>query len=344
MYTSYNNASNHSLQSIVNDIIAGSKLGSEHFSWFSRYFIWDCFLSPTLKFIGLNSNNEDSSVTTTGELKVIGVGYGRTGTYSLAKALERLGYPTLHTQHLYRHYDIMKMWMREVVEPSIEAGTIMMGKPDWNAITSEGFEATADFPSSLYFEELMEFYPNAKFILTTKGPGRSIDWFRSWEGMTQAALQSVYVSHHVLSQMEMYGKYFRWLMAHVNQNNEFLTKPFPIHSGQDSERSITSYEAHNELVRMSIPPHRLLEYNLKDGWEPLCQFLEVDACPLNETFPTINSALCKHVESLSSILYAVAITSLILFTLVAWVCRITTGKSVIQWMATRHQEKKSKIH
>ena len=341
--TATTNVNSYSLMSISGDVIIGTKMGTDHFVWFSRYFLWDCFLAPVLQVLRLSSSAKDNAIEA-GELKVICVGYGRTGTFSLTKALDKLGYPTLHTQHLYRHYNIMKMWMKQVVEPSIEAESVMMGNPDWNVITQQGFEAIADFPASLYFEELAERYPNAKFILTTKGPGRSEDWFRSWEGMNQAALQSVYVAHRFLSQVEMYGKYFRWLIAHVNQDNVFLSKPFPIHEGQNKKSAIASYEAHNKLVRRTIPPERLLEYHLREGWEPLCRFLEVEACPIDEPFPQYNSALCKSFESLVAILYAVAVTSLLLFTFVAIVCRRFTGKSVVQWMKTRKHIKTEKLY
>ena len=35
------------------------------------------------------------------------------------------------------------------------------------------------------------------------------------------------------------------------------------------------YEDHNELVQKTIPKENLLVWNLKDGWEPLCKFLNV---------------------------------------------------------------------
>lgn len=324
---------------IARDIIKGCKMGTSHLMWFTRYFVWDCFFCPVFQLLGLVENVERSIEENPGELKVVSLGFGRTGTFSVARALERLGYPTLHTQELYRHFDIMKMWMDEVVEPSIQAKKILKGSPNWDIITSAGFTSTGDFPSNLYFEELMERYPDAKFILTTKGAGRSHDWYRSWLGMTQAALQSVYVSERYVQQMKMYGKYFRWLIANVNQDPDFLTKPFPIHDNQDRDRVIQSYEEHNRLVREKVPPHRLLEYNLRDGWEPLCNFLEIDDCPLDEEFPAMNSAISKKFESLSSILYAVAITSLILFTLIAWLFRKLTGKTVVQWVSQRRNGK-----
>lgn len=37
-----------------------------------------------------------------------------------------------------------------------------------------------------------------------------------------------------------------------------------------------AYNAHNALVRKNVPAHRLLTFNVKEGWEPLCAFLERD--------------------------------------------------------------------
>ena len=46
-------------------------------------------------------------------------------------------------------------------------------------------------------------------------------------------------------------------------NYDFFTIPF------------LRYEEHNELVKQTIPKENLLVWSLKDGWEPLCTFLNV---------------------------------------------------------------------
>ena len=46
------------------------------------------------------------------------------------------------------------------------------------------------------------------------------------------------------------------------------------------------FEAHNAAVRALIPAEQLLVYQVKEGWAPLCQFLD---CPLPvEPFPRTN--------------------------------------------------------
>ena len=36
------------------------------------------------------------------------------------------------------------------------------------------------------------------------------------------------------------------------------------------------FRQHNRAIRALTPAHRLLEFRLKDGWEPLCEFLGKD--------------------------------------------------------------------
>ena len=42
-----------------------------------------------------------------------------------------------------------------------------------------------------------------------------------------------------------------------------------------AKKHLFRYEDHNEIVKNTIPKENLLVWNLKDGWEPLCTFLNV---------------------------------------------------------------------
>ncbi len=57
--------------------------------------------------------------------------------------------------------------------------------------------------------------------------------------------------------------------------------------GLDFEELAERYEAHNKAVQNLIPPEQLLVYQVKQGWEPLCQFLNVEI-PTTE-FPRTNN-------------------------------------------------------
>jgi hypothetical protein len=47
------------------------------------------------------------------------------------------------------------------------------------------------------------------------------------------------------------------------------------------------FAAHTQAVRETIGPNRLLVFDVKEGWEPLCAFLGVPV-PDGEAFPHLN--------------------------------------------------------
>ena len=48
------------------------------------------------------------------------------------------------------------------------------------------------------------------------------------------------------------------------------------------------YNKHNALVAKVIPKDNLLVYDVRDGWEPLCNFLEVPVP--DESYPNLNDS------------------------------------------------------
>lgn len=56
--------------------------------------------------------------------------------------------------------------------------------------------------------------------------------------------------------------------------------------GDFPNRGKEVFKRHYEEVRSLVPPERLLEYSVKDGWGPLCEFLG-EEIPYN-SFPNVN--------------------------------------------------------
>src|SRR5215210_7088160 len=56
---------------------------------------------------------------------------------------------------------------------------------------------------------------------------------------------------------------------------------------EDRQYAIEVFNRHNEEVEEYVSPDRLLVYEVKDGWEPLCEFLNVEV-PEGEPFPRLN--------------------------------------------------------
>ena len=81
----------------LGDAYSGITVGIGHSKWFVEKTIdegWKAFLSlfgVTQKYV---EKHGEIALEKRG-LEVVGVGYGRTGTFSLALALDELGFPTL---------------------------------------------------------------------------------------------------------------------------------------------------------------------------------------------------------------------------------------------------------
>ena len=191
-------------------------------------------------------------------LKVIGAGFGRTGTMSLKVALETLGFaPCYHmTECAPKGPEHWNKWIAAAD-----------GNPDWDGIF-EGYEATLDFPSCTSYKALADYYPDAKVILTVRDPER---WFDSLQETIFAPKWIEY-----LRGVEM-GKF-------IQRNiNDYLQDKM-----HDKEHLIRRFHEHSEEVKKSIPASRLLVFEVQQGWGPLCEFLDK---PIPDTdFPRINDA------------------------------------------------------
>jgi len=189
-------------------------------------------------------------------LKVVGAGYGRTGTLSLKLALEQLGFgPCFHMSEAIASPACIPGW--------IEAAK---GRPDWSTLFA-GYHSTVDHPGCAFYRELAAAYPQAKVVLTVRDPN---DWFDS----TQATVFSPQMRTRVGDP----------------QFKEFLTRTVWGLFGlgiDDRDFMVGAFERHTAEVERAIAADRLLVYQVSQGWEPLCEFLGV-AVPTTP-FPRVNS-------------------------------------------------------
>ena len=332
-------ASSSSLLTVTGEVLSGIATGSTHGYWYAKNLGNEWLVKPLRRLAGLEDDGEDK-VANHNELQVVGVGYGRTGTYSLTLALDELGYKTLHTQHMYETPEILDMWNKEIFTPSIESGIAELGHPDFDLISSKGFTATADLPMSLYFEQLVDRYPDCKFILTTRQSSEV--WFKSWDMLTKTITQPTRYFRW-MSHADTINRYYRWLFSRINDDDSYLSVPLPL-PDQNKERAIASYEEHNRRVREVIPKDRLLEYNVKQGWEPLCGFLEIQNCPTSP-FPKTNSARSVQVQTISAMVIPLAVVLFFIFFVFANVFQRRTGQNIVQWTNSKWMglmEKQSK--
>lgn len=189
-------------------------------------------------------------------LKIIGAGLGRTGTASLKVALEALGIGRCyHMTEIMQNPKFIDGWM--------DAAN---GNADWDKIFRD-YGATVDYPACCFWKELADYYPEAKIILTVRDAN---SWFESTNETILASKFSAFIKNSPWG--EMVAKTIWDTLDHRMDDKEFM---------------VSYFERRNQEIIDAFPANRLLVYQIKEGWEPLCKFLEV---PLPDTeFPRINS-------------------------------------------------------
>lgn len=188
-------------------------------------------------------------------LDIIGAGFGRTGTMSLKSALEQLGHPCYHMVECFpKGPEHWKLWER--------VGT---ASPDWDTLF-EGFTATVDFPACTSYAALAEHYPDAKVVLTVRDPEK---WFTS-------------------VQSTIFGEEWIKFLPGTDAGAYMKATINDYFDGRmhDHDHLIRRFNEHIAEVRDNIEPERLLVFEVVDGWEPLCNFLELPAPDV--AFPHIN--------------------------------------------------------
>lgn len=192
-------------------------------------------------------------------LKVIGAGVGRTGTYSLKLAINQLGLGPCHHMEEVLHHQAAQL-------PLWEAA--LKSNPDWDAIYA-GYGSAVDWPTARFFSELSAAYPSAKFILTHRSP-------ESWAKSFSATIYKLCAERE-----QAPDELQTWLDTCIKV---IASTGFP--EGLDEAGLMKAFTAHNDAVKAAIPAEQLLVYQVKEGWEPLCNFL--DRPVPAEPFPRTN--------------------------------------------------------
>lgn len=233
-------------------------------------------------------------------LKIIGAGFGRTGTMSLFTALNQLGFPCYHMVEVIgnpANKSHLDFWRGVAHTP---AGT----QHDWNAVFAN-YTAAVDNPACCVWRELLEANPQAKVILTTHVRGPTA-WYES-------TIETIYFTENrwqfkVLELFTPFGRKFgdmsRRLIWHRSHHGTM----------NDKAAAIADYQRHIEEVRAGVPEGQLLVFQADEGWKPLCAFLGV---PVPQTpFPNVNDraeilkAIAKMVRGAYVILGALALAAI----------------------------------
>ena len=111
----------------------------------------------------------------------------------------------------------------------------------------------SDIPTAIFYEELINAYPEAKIILTTRDEDK---WFESMK----ATVWHLQESRRAASAAGIPYRLSELQYEHV-------------WGGDPDKYGRAKYREHNERLKAIAPSNRLLEYQVQQGWEPLCAFL-----------------------------------------------------------------------
>ena len=204
-------------------------------------------------------------------LKIIGAGFGRTGTFSTYTALTQLGFPCYHMVEVIgnpQNNGHLDFWLRVAKG---EAGS----QHDWTSVFA-GYTATVDNPGCCVWRELKAAYPEAKVLLTLHPRGPEA-WYES-------TIATIYFTElpqfKALEETSLGARKFGEMSRKLIWDRS-LKGTLP-----DKDKAIARYNAYIGELKDTLPADQLLVFTVDQGWGPLCSFLGV---PEPETtFPNLN--------------------------------------------------------
>jgi hypothetical protein len=205
-------------------------------------------------------------------MKLLGAGLPRTATTTQMIALEMLGLPCYHMRDMMSDLETSVPQWRKAFE----------GQGDWDEIFA-GKESTVDWPAAYHYAELMDVYPDAKVLLSVRDAD---SWVRSMDNtITQIFYGDTLMHHLARAQYHLDPNYKAWidLLTEMNFGEER-----GVWAGTNGEAGpmAEAMERWNREVQETVPADRLLVWNPKEGWDPLCEFLEVPAP--EQPLPNVN--------------------------------------------------------
>jgi hypothetical protein len=193
-------------------------------------------------------------------MRVIGAGLPRTGTLTQKLALEQLGVgPCYHWVNVIADLDQVGLWDRA-----------MDGEALWGELFA-GHNSTVDWPGGYFYRELADAYPEAKVLLSVREP----------EGWERSFRETIETMSHGRSLMPLLARARAEIDPRWERYLELVDRMFWGPQGTfaagyaEPAQLIEQMLRHEQEVKRAIAPERLLVWEVGEGWQPLCEFLEV---------------------------------------------------------------------
>ena len=204
-------------------------------------------------------------------VKVIGAGNGRTGTLSMKLALEQLGFgPCYHMYELMSEPERLPHWQNAFAGEAVDWATLF-----------DRYQSTMDYPGFYFYDQILGAYPEAKVILTVRPAD---EWYESAKRTIYRAAPSPTQKLRILTRLPFSPQLRKALP--VFKLADYMWDVIFEGRFEDRAYATNRFEEMNQAVIDTVPSNQLLVFNVGDGWEQLCGFLNV-AEP-TEPFPKTN--------------------------------------------------------
>ena len=182
-------------------------------------------------------------------MKVICAGFLKTGTKSITKALQHLGFTVFDWEE--QTYDFLDHWV-DVFQNGV--------KPDVKRVYQNA-DVCVDIPGYFFFEEILEAFPDCKVILSVR---EEDSWIESLVRQLDSSSRSkISMLSPTARKMHYFvDSFFNAAIGTFNTKSTYVIRK--------------RYRIHNHRVKSIVPADKLLVYNVKEGWKPLCDFLECE--------------------------------------------------------------------
>ena len=192
---------------------------------------------------------------------------------SLKVALEDLGFgPCYHMVEVFEQPEHADFWL------AAWRGELV----DWDGFLG-GYEAAVDWPACAFYEELLRRHPDAKVLLSVRDPEQWYDSTKNtiYELSVGIPSSRLYRVGFAVVSFFIFGPSVRGNMA-----DEIIWDGTFDGRFEERRHAIEVFNRHNEEVRRRVPQDRLLVYEVKESWGPLCEFLGVEVP--DKPFPRVN--------------------------------------------------------
>lgn len=207
-------------------------------------------------------------------MKFIVASYSKTGTKTMADCLRQLGFTV---DDLFEHFDKHVYWKRIY---TADPNDPIAQTPEIFKEMYADVDATTDTPSYLFWEQMLEAFPDAKVILVERDEDK---WWKSLESHFVKERQQnmgAWMLMYLPRQLYQLLGYNTWLGQSMHRDLNWgqvvgACSPFgPNRCNQMMARK--RYREHNFYVKHKCPKDKLLVYKLSDGWDPLVKFTGAD--------------------------------------------------------------------